>query len=358
MRKIYKGGIYDVHVDNALTNGILIQFSKDIIVKDCVTSNTVVNNGLTVMELPLFNDDAFSESNDIFHNNIIIDSCESYGNKDVGFTTAWAIDVKFIDCYSHDNGNINGWNVGGGFSNESLGWSNKLPTRYSSIGANFGFDTNVIFEDCKSIDNYNYGFYCDNVDTIIKNCEIEGSIQTNSKEEKRKGNGIFSNTVKEGFIINGTSIKNCDNYAILLKNSSGEIFIKDTDIDNLKGIYLYNVANYNWNGVNIFNATRPMYLADGNMAKKAIISDLYVKNSSVVLLGNVKSLTVENLKIEMQEDSKEGSYAVAFDKVTSGTIKNSVISKGINKVSKRGIYLKSSVSTEFIANEKDNTLFY
>lgn len=343
-RRICNSSIENINVKNALCDGIKIYNSKNIVVDNCDVSETVIDNGLTVMGLPIFTTDwEYDKYADRCSNNVIVRNCTAHGNEDVGFSASVCHDVIFENCLSYENGNADGFNAGGGYSAELLGFS-------AYFGVSTNYDMNIIFRNCRTLNNNNYGFYTDVDGVKIDGCIIDKTIQndstTNSGRNIRGGNGIFVNGKGRMEIIN-TSFTNVALYAICINtNENRTVKINEISIEECtKGIYVPYISFLYLTNVTIKNVTSmPIYIVDGNKKKYAEIKNVSLYDCGTIYVGNAEYIEIENIYLRSYNGA---TVAVQLTKADTGIIQNTKVYKGENTKWLTGIYVDASTAATF-----------
>lgn len=343
-RRVCNSSIENINVKNALCDGIKIYNSKNIVVDNCDVSETVIDNGLTVMGLPIFTTDwEYDKYADRCSNNVIVRNCTAHGNEDVGFSASVCHDVIFENCLSYENGNADGFNAGGGYSAELLGFS-------AYFGVSTNYDMNIIFRNCRILNNNNYGFYTDVDGVKIDGCIIDKTIQndstTNSGRNIRGGNGIFVNGKGRMEIIN-TSFTNVALYAICINtNENRTVKINEISIEECtKGIYVPYISFLYLTNVTIKNVTSmPIYIVDGNKKKYAEIKNVSLYDCGTIYVGNAEYIEIENIYLRSYNGA---TVAVQLTKADTGIIQNTKVYKGENTKWLTGIYVDASTAATF-----------
>lgn len=343
-RRVCNSSIENINVKNALCDGIKIYNSKNIVVDNCDVSETVIDNGLTVMGLPIFTTDwEYDKYTDRCSNNIIIRNCTSHDNEDVGFSASVCHDVTFENCLSYKNGNADGFNAGGGYSAELLGF-----TAY--FGVSVDYDMNITFRNCRALNNNNYGFYTDVNGVKVDGCTIDKTVQndstTNSGRNIRGGNGVFANGKGRMEIIN-TSFSNTAFYAICVNsNENRNLKVNEINIEGCtKGIYIPYIAFLYLTNVSIKNVTSmPIYIVDGNKKKYAEIKNVSLYDCGTIYVGNAEYIEIDNVYFRSYNGT---TIAVQLSKADTGLIKNTKVYKGENTKWLTGIYVDESTATDF-----------
>lgn len=343
-RRVCNSSIENINVKNALCDGIKIYNSKNIVVDNCDVSETVIDNGLTVMGLPIFTTDwEYDKYADRCSNNVIVRNCTAHGNEDVGFSASVCHDVIFENCLSYENGNADGFNAGGGYSAELLGFS-------AYFGVSTNYDMNIIFRNCRTLNNNNYGFYTDVDGVKIDGCIIDKTIQndstTNSGRNIRGGNGIFVNGKGRMEIIN-TSFSNTAFYAICVNsNENRNLKVNEINIEGCtKGIYIPYIAFLYLTNVSIKNVTSmPIYIVDGNKKKYAEIKNVSLYDCGTIYVGNAEYIEIENIYLRSYNGA---TIAVQLTKADTGIIQNTKVYKGENTKWLTGIYVDASTAATF-----------
>lgn len=294
-RRVINGYISGIICNNAVENGMRIYMCQNVSVENCEFKNTKLDNGLTVMGLPVYEEN-WTYNDDTCNNNIVIRNCTAHNNMDVGFSASLCRNVLFDTCYSYENGSANGFNAGGGFSHECLGFS----TYYGEPNIWNGLTT---FYNCSAYNNQNYGFYTDANGTVIDNCTIDTVIQNSTAtygRNLRGGNGIFAMGAKGTFTIIDSIITNTKSYAIAFSTGSASIpstlSIKNITIANTaKGIYCYNTDNIIIDTATLKNIpVSPLYFLDGKAKKRICLRNFYTNNIGEILIGNAKYMVIDN----------------------------------------------------------------
>ena len=294
-RRVTNGKISGIICNNAAENGIRIYMCQNIIVENCEIKNTRIDNGLTVMGLPVY-DENWYYNDDTCNNNVIVRNCSSHNNEDVGFFASLCRNVLFDTCVSYENGTATGFNAGGGFSHECLGFS----TYYNEPNTWNGLTT---FYNCNAYNNQNYGFYTDTNGTIINGCTIDTVIQNQSETYGRTiygGNGIYALSSKGAVSIIDTTITNAESYAIVFSNSVPSIpsalNIENITITNTaKGIYCSNTDTIIINKANFKNIPiAPLNFLDGSPKQTIYLKNFNTSNVGKMLIGNAKNIIVDN----------------------------------------------------------------
>ncbi len=343
-RRVCNSSIENINVKNALCDGIKIYNSKNIVVDNCDVSETVIDNGLTVMGLPIFTTDwEYDKYADRCSNNVIVRNCTAHGNEDVGFSASVCHDVIFENCLAYENGNADGFNAGGGYSAELLGFS-------AYFGVSTNYDMNIIFRNCRTLNNNNYGFYTDVDGVKIDGCIIDKTIQndstTNSGRNIRGGNGIFVNGKGRMEIIN-TSFTNVALYAICINtNENRTVKINEISIEECtKGIYVPYISFLYLTNVTIKNVTSmPIYIVDGNKKKYAEIKNVSLYDCGTIYVGNAEYIEIENIYLRSYNGA---TVAVQLTKADTGIIQNTKVYKGENTKWLTGIYVDASTAATF-----------
>lgn len=294
-RRVKNGKISGITCNNAIENGIRIYMCQNITVENCELKNTKLDNGLTVMGLPVYEEN-WSYNDDTCNNNVIVRNCTSHNNKDVGFSASLCRNVLFDTCVSYENGTATGFNAGGGFSHECLGFS----TYYNEPNTWNGLTT---FYNCIAYNNQNYGIYTDTNGTIINNCTIDTVIQNQSGTYGRTiygGNGIYALSSKGAVSIINTTITNTDAYAIVFSNSAPSIAsalnIENITISNTaKGIYCSNTDNIIINKATLKNIPiAPLNFLDGIRKQTIYLANFNTSNIGKMLIGNAQNIIIDD----------------------------------------------------------------
>lgn len=323
-RRVCDGTLEGVHVKNALCDGIKIYNSKNIIVDHCEVSGTCIDNGLTVMGLPLFTTDwVFDKYADRCRNNVIVRNCVSHNNEDVGFSASVCYGVTFENCLSYENGNIDGFNAGGAFSAEILGME-----AYFEVSTDYDMD--VKFIDCRALNNNNYAFYSDIQGVLIDGCYVDMVIQNNDSTYGRTirgGNGFYNNGVKGNQTILNSTFKNCGNLAIMAINggtSVATVLIDNVTMeDNKKGIYTNGITYLKIKNISGYRCPSPIYTSDGTGAKYIEVRNVSLIESGSLYIGNADMMIISDLYANVVSMS----VAMNIAKVASGMIRGIIIDK-------------------------------
>lgn len=294
-RRVIEGYISGITCNYAVENGMRVYMSQNVLVEKCHFKNTKLDNGLTVMGLPIYTQD-WSYSDDTCNNNVVVRNCTASNNKDVGFSASVCRKVLFDTCTASENGSANGFNAGGGFSHECLGFS----TYYEAHNTWNGL---TAFYNCTALNNQNYGIYTDANGTIIDSCTINRVNQNDSStygRNLRGGNGIYAMGSKGTITIKDSVITNADSYAIAF--SSGSSAITSTlDINNIKikntakGIYCYNTDYIFMDTVTLENiTTTPLYFLDGKTKKYISLKNFTTKNIGKMHIGNANTIVTDS----------------------------------------------------------------
>ena len=352
-RRVCNSSIENIKVKNALCDGIKIYNSKNILVDSCDISETVIDNGLTVMGLPIFTSDwEYDKYADRCSNNIIIRNCTAHNNEDVGFSASVCHDVTFENCLSYENGNTDGFNAGGGFSAEILGFA-------SYFGVSTDYDMNIIFRNCRALNNNNYGIYSDTQGVEILDCFIDKTTQndstTNNGRNIRGGNGIFVNG-KKRIEVRNVKIYNTAYLAICFNaNSTLDVSISDLVIEDCtKGVYIPQVGFLrirNFSAKNIF--ATPFYICDGTNKTYTELKNLFFYNCVGIFLGKSDYIDVDNVYVLTHEGS---SIAINIQDATTGIIQNVKIFKGDNTKWLTGLYVFDTCGADLVIPDKTNIL--
>ena len=341
--RICNSTIENIKVKNALCDGIKIYNSKNIVVDNCDVSGTIIDNGLTVMGLPIFTLDwEYDKYADRCSNNVIVKNCTAHNNEDVGFSASVCHDVTFENCLSYENGNADGFNAGGGFSAEILGF-----TAY--FGVPVDYDMNITFRNCRSLNNNNYGFYCDVNGAKIDGCTIDKTTQndsTNSGRNIRGGNGIFVSGKGRMDIIN-SSFTNTALYAVCINANENRILkINEVKIEECaKGMYIPYIVFLYLTNVSIKNVTSmPIYIVDGAKKKYAEIKNVSLYDCGTIYVGNAEYIEIENIYLRSYNGA---TVAVQLTKADTGIIQNTKVYKGENTKWLTGIYVDASTAATF-----------
>lgn len=343
-QRINGGTIKGIHVTNALCDGIMVYVSKNVIIEDCEVSNTVMDNGLTVMGLPLFTTDwTFDKYADRCWNNVIVRNCVAHNNEDLGFSASVCHGVTFENCLAYENGNVDGYNAGGGFSAESLNMSNFFEV------SDMTYDMEITFRNCKALNNNNYAFYTDINGMTVDNCIIDKTVAndttTSSGRNIRGGNAIFSNTKGRLDILN-TSIANTALFAICVNPNSNVTLRMEklTVTDCTKGIYVPNVAFLYLKDLICKNTKTPLYLNDGTKKKYVELKNLSFYDCTGLYVGAAEYMDADNIYLRTASGV---TVAVTLANVDTGVLQNVKIYKGDNTSWLTGVYIVDTTATDF-----------
>ena len=294
-RRVIDGYISGITCNYAVENGMRIYMSQNILVERCHFTNTKLDNGLTVMGLPIYTQD-WVYNDDTCNNNVIIRNCTASNNTDVGFSASVCRKVLFDTCTASENGTSNGFNAGGGFSHECLGFSTYYDTPNTWNGL-------TAFYNCTAFNNQNYGIYTDANGTIIDSCTINYVNQNDNStygRNLRGGNGIYAMGTKGTITVKDSTIYNTDSYGIAFSSGSSTI-ISTLDISNLivrntaKGIYCYNTDYILMDTVTLENiATTPLYFLDGKTKKYISLKNFSTKNIGKLHINNANNIILDN----------------------------------------------------------------
>lgn len=295
-RRVINGTISGIICNEAVENGMRVYYCQNVTVENCEFNNTKVDNGLTVMGLPIYTD-PWTYSDDKYNNNVVVRNCSARGNTDVGFSASVCRNVLFDTCVSSENGTATGFNAGGGFSHESLGYT----TYWGQPNTWNGLTT---FYNCTAYNNQNYGFYTDTLGTFINGCTIDTVTQNDSStygRNLRGGNGIFAMSSKGVLNIIDTTIKNIpSSYAIAFSNGSSQ-FSSALNIENItvsdtkKGIYCLNTGAVIINKANLKNISYgPLYFIDGNKKKILHLTNFTTSNVAKLQINNADKIIVDD----------------------------------------------------------------
>lgn len=294
-RRVTNGYISGITCNNAVENGMRIYMCQNVTVENCEFKNTKLDNGLTVMGLPVYTEN-WTYNDDTSNNNVVIRNCISHDNQDVGFSASLCRNVLFDTCISSENGTASGFNAGGGFSHECLGFSSYYgqPNTWNGL---------TTFYNCRAFNNQNYGIYTDTNGTIINKCTIDTVIQNKTDNYGRTiygGNGIYAMAAKGALSIFDTTIQNTPSYAIAFSSSSTSISsalnIENISIANsTKGIYCMNTDSIIVNTAILKNIpSAPLNFIDGKKKQTICLSNFSTNNVGKFLIGNANNITVDN----------------------------------------------------------------
>ena len=348
-QRVFGGSIKGVHVKNAVCDNILVYTSKNIVVEDCEVSGAVMDNGLTVMGLPLFTSDwVFSKYEDRCRNNVIVRNCTAHNNEDLGFSASVCHGVTFENCVSYENGNVDGFNAGGGYSAEILFPETKL-----FFEVPLDFDMDIAFRHCKALNNNNYAYYIDVDGVTIDNCIIDKTIAndttTSNGRNTRGGNGIFFNGTGRLDIIN-PSIANTAMYAICINpNSKTTVRLEKVVLDTCeKGIYVPCVEFLYIKDLMGKNTKTPLYLNDGTKKKYVELKNISLYDCLGVYIGGAEYMDVDNIYLRTASGITVG---MTLGNVNTGVLQNAKIYKGDNTSWLTGIYVNDTVGIGFSVSE-------
>lgn len=343
-QRISGGTLRGVHVTNALCDGIKIYNSKDVIVEECEVSQTVMDNGLTVMGLPLFSKDwKFDKYDDRCWNNVIIRNCKAHNNEDLGFSASVCYGVTFDNCFSYENGNVDGFNAGGGFSAEGLSMS-----AYFEVN-DMTYDMNIIFRNCRALNNNNYAFYTDVNGVTIEGCVIDKTIAndatTSSGRNIRGGNGIFANATGRLDVLN-TSFLNTALYAVCVNpNSKVNLRLEKISVaDCAKGIYVPYVAFLYMKDLICKNTKTPVYLNDGTKKKYVELKNISLYDCTGLYIGGAEYMDADNIYLRTTSGV---TVAMTLANVNVGVLQNVKVYKGDNTSWLTGVYINDTTSADF-----------
>lgn len=348
-QRINGGLIKGVNVRNALCDGIIVYVSKNVIVEKCDASNTVMDNGITVMGLPLFTTDwIFDKHDDRCWNNVIVRDCTAHNNEDLGFSASACHGVTFENCISYANGSVDGFNAGGGYSAEILYGETK---KFFEVPLDF--DMEITFRHCKALNNNNYGFYGDVDGITIDNCIIDKTIAndttTSNGRNIRGGNGVFFNGTGRLDIIN-PSISNTAMYAICVNpNSKTTVRLEKVAMETCeKGIYVPCVEFLYIKDLMAKNTKTPLYLNDGTKKKYVELKNISLYDCLGVYIGGAEYMDVDNIYLRTASGVTVG---MTLGNVNTGVLQNAKIYKGDNTSWLTGIYVNETVGTSFSVSE-------
>ena len=344
-QRINGGLIKGVHVTNALCDGILVYVSKNVIVENCEVSGTVMDNGLTVMGLPLFTSDwVFSKYEDRCRNNVIVRNCTAHNNEDLGFSASVCHGVTFENCVSYENGNVDGFNAGGGYSAEILFPETKL-----FFEVPLDFDMDITFRHCKALNNNNYAYYIDVDGVTIDNCIIDKTITNDTTtfngRNTRGGNGIFFNGTGRLDIIN-LSIANTAMYAICINpNSKTTVRLEKVVLDACeKGIYVPCVEFLYIKDLMGKNTKIPINLNDGTKKKYVELKNVSLYDCTGAYIGGAEYMDADNVYLRTAYGV---TVAMTLGNVDTGVLQNAKVYKGDNTKWLTGIYINDTTGTDF-----------
>lgn len=343
-QRILGGTIKGVYVNNALCDGIMVYNSKNIIVEDCEVSGTVMDNGLTVMGLPLFTTDwTFNKYEDRCRNNVIVRNCTAHHNEDLGFSASVCYGVTFENCFSYENGNVDGYNAGGGFSAEGLNMS-----AYFEV-TDMSYDMDISFRNCRALNNNNYAFYTDINGMTVDGCIIDKTVAndttTSSGRNIRGGNGIFSNAKGRLDVLN-TYISNTAMYAVCTNpNSNIQLRLEKLNVsDCAKGIYVPCVAFLYFKDYMCRNTKTPIYLNDGTKKKYVELKNISLYDCSGAYIGGAEYMDADNIYLRTASGV---TVAMTLANVNVGVLQNVKVYKGDNTSWLTGVYINDTVGTGF-----------
>lgn len=343
-QRINGGLIKGVHVTNALCDGILVYNSKNVIVEDCEVSGTVMDNGLTVMGLPLFTTDwVFDKYADRCRNNVIVRNCVAHNNEDLGFSASVCYGVTFENCFSYENGNADGLNAGGGFSAEGLNMS-----AYFEV-SDMTYDMDISFRNCRALNNNNYAFYTDVNGMTVDGCIIDKTVAndttTSSGRNIRGGNAIFSNAKGRLDVLN-TYISNADMYAVCTNpNSNINLRLERLNVtDCEKGVYVPCVAFLHVKDLICKNTNTPINLNDGTKKKYVELKNISLYDCTGVYIGGAEYMDADNVYLRTADGV---TVAMTLGNVDTGVLQNAKVYKGDNTKWLTGIYINDTTGTDF-----------
>lgn len=348
-QRINGGLIKGVHATNAVCDGIIVYVSKNVIVEECEASGTVMDNGITVMGLPLFTTDwIFDKYDDRCWNNVIVRNCIAHNNEDLGFSASACHGVTFENCISYANGNEEGFNAGGGYSAEILFGETK---KFFEVPLDF--DMEITFRHCKALNCNNYAFYSDVDGVTIDNCYIDKTIAndttTSGGRNARGGNGIFSNGAGRLDILNPT-IANTAMYAICINpNSKSTVRLEKVTLDTCeKGIYVPYIEFLYIKDLMGKNTKMPLYLNDGTKKKYVELKNISLYDCSGAHIGGAEYMDADNIYLRTADGVTVG---MTLGNVDTGILQNAKIYKGDNTSWLTGIYVNDAVGTGFSVSE-------
>ena len=293
-RRVTNGYISGIICNNAIENGMRIYMCQNVIVENCEFKNTQLDNGLTVMGLPVYTEN-WTYSDDTSNNNVIIRNCTSHNNEDVGFSASLCRNVLFDTCISYENGSADGFNAGGGFSHECLGFKTHYDTPTT-------WDGLTTFYNCSALNNQNYGFYTDAYGTTINNCTIDTVIQNKTDSYGRTlygGNGIYAMNSKGAVSITNSTITNTGAYAIALSTNTSSS-ISALNVENIiikntaKGIYCYNTNTIKIDTATLENVpVTPLNFVEGCQKQSILLLNFTTKNIGQMLIGNAVNIGID-----------------------------------------------------------------
>ena len=344
-QRINGGLIKGVHVKNALCDGIIVYVSKNVIVEDCEVSETIMDNGLTVMGLPLFTTDwVFDKYDDRCWNNVIVRNCRAHDNEDLGFSASACHGVTFENCLSYANGNVDGFNAGGGYSAEIL-----FPETKKFFEVPLDFDMEISFKNCKALNNNNYAFYIDVDGVTIDNCHIDKIIANDAASSNgrniRGGNGIFSNGIGRLDILN-TTFLNTALYAICI-NPNNNVTLrleKLTLKDCTKGIYIPCIAFLHIKDLICKDTNAPLYLNDGIKKKYVELKNITLYDCTGAYIGGAEYMDADNIYLRTASGV---TVAATLGNVDTGILQNVKVYKGDNTSWLTGIYINDTTGGDF-----------
>lgn len=347
-QRILGGTIKGVHVTNALCDGIMVYVSKNVIVEDCEVSGTVMDNGLTVMGLPLFEYEwVFDKYADRCWNNVIVRNCRAHNNEDLGFSASACHGVTFENCISYENGTADGFNAGGGYSAEILFPETKL-----FFEVPLDFDMEITFRNCKALNNNNYAFYLDMDGVTIDNCYIDKTVAndttTSGGRNIKGGNGIYSGGTGRLDILN-TTIANIAMYAVCIHpHSNATVRIEKTTIrDCTKGIYVPCVGFLFVKDLLSKNTSLPIYLNDGDKKGYVELKNLSLYDCSGIYIGGAEYMDADNIYLRTADGV---TVAMILANVDTGVLQNVKLYKGDNTKWLTGIYINDTTGTDFLVS--------
>ena len=344
-QRINGGLIKGVHVTNALCDGILVYVSKNVIVENCEVSGTIMDNGLTVMGLPLFTSDwVFSKYEDRCRNNVIVRNCTAHNNEDLGFSASVCHGVTFENCVSYENGNVDGFNAGGGYSAEILFQETKL-----FFEVPLDFDMDITFRHCKALNNNNYAYYIDVDGVTIDNCIIDKTITNDATtfngRNTRGGNGIFFNGTGRLDIINLSIANTAMNAICINPNSKTTVRLEKVVLGACeKGIYVPCVEFLYIKDLMSKNTKIPINLNDGTKKKYVELKNVSLYDCTGAYIGGAEYMDADNVYLRTADGV---TVAMTLGNVDTGVLQNVKVYKGDNTKWLTGIYINDTTGTDF-----------
>lgn len=324
---------------NFAQNGIYITTQAETIIKNinvtnCFQNVAVSSNGYTELDNVRasysrgdngisVNAGAIKREQFAYIHNCLSEHCNDVG---IDILTQNAVVENCIAENCGNNGiadDSSNFNAGGGFGVEFLGGS-----PYST--------PNILFNNCKAINCYNYGFYSVSKGVKYNNCyidNIQSSIGENtdsSSNNLRKG-AAFINQCTDygtGIIVSNCVIKNCNVLlALMTNNSGGNTTDKSCLINNCytKNInYLYASKNPN-NYAKISNSVLDyniLYMDTDDVGETYYKSNIVDENDIII---GVKREGLFSEKPKKSDNIQIGFSYFCTDKKTEEGASNGII---------------------------------